>query len=327
LAVILKRLNASTDHKTMFSNNNTSEEELIAERIEFLKTIGLWPNGSAFNYRSWVDNFPKKEQKYAYKLLDKFIYINDELCVYFLEAALTKIGGDIINYNHDNIDVGLAWRNFIGSLQFCAIRGEIPNETDSGLTYLRIARKRLKIPESNIFNTELLLKGLYTACKEGIVERDVVFIDDFIGTGNQFLATWFREIEVETGVKIDFHRLSRLDNCKVRFFCCTIACVQAGLKNITDHTDKVKVRAAHVIGLDYNILSDNCKIFSKKERERIITVLENIATKTGMKDDMSADDWRGYEGLGLSIGVRDMIPDASLAVYRWNFEGWVPLID
>src|SRR6185295_14995832 len=60
-----------------------------------------------------------------------------------------------------------------------------PNRTDSGNLLCRKARQVLRIPEDRIVDPE-------EAMAKAATGGTVVFLDDFIGSGDQFVYTWER---------------------------------------------------------------------------------------------------------------------------------------
>ena len=66
--------------------------------------------------------------------------------------------------------------------------------TDSGLAFARKARQVLSLPQDRILSPLDTLEFVGTHGP-----REVLFLDDFLGTGNQFLSTWRRAYATTSG--------------------------------------------------------------------------------------------------------------------------------
>lgn len=166
-------------------------DEFVLARCDFFTQVQLWPLRTDINPRRWLDNFLEHERRHAHYLLNSFIYFStgvveqvvcDNVEALSRNVVLDRIGADPFG----------AWVDFVDEMRVVIVRGEDPHPTDSGYIFSRIARDRLGIPESNILDVPDALRAL----KAGL-GAPIVFLDDFVGSGDQFVDTWTMDWEVD----------------------------------------------------------------------------------------------------------------------------------
>ena len=126
--------------------------------------------------------------------------------IYFSAAAKNRPAGI------RNID------DYIRETAFVICEGERPRPTDSGHIFARKLRDRFGIPEDQIFRPRFALE------QRSMFSR-FVFIDDFAGSGNQFIETWRTKHNV-SGTQMSYADLSKQSKL-VFAYCCCIATTKA----------------------------------------------------------------------------------------------------
>jgi hypothetical protein len=156
--------------------------------------------------------------------------------------------------------------------------------------------------------------------------RPVIFVDDFVGTGNQFTGTWFREVVTRSGTKTSFNAIAGVRG--MRFYYCQVLCTQDGMKEISLQCPTVELSPGHVLDETYSALSPNSRIWPTDLKSSAIDFVETASKRAGIPDTDggSPDDWRGFEKKGLNLALLDTIPDSTLGMLRWNKNGWKPLM-
>lgn len=120
------------------------------------------------------------------------------------------------------------------------VTGEVPNDTDSGYMFARMARQQLGLDERQIMSNR---EALETLLREG--PRPVVFVNDFVGSGDQFISTWEREYELTGGTTASFQRLSEV---RGGFFCyCPVFVAETGRDAIRRECQSVLLSPAHFL--------------------------------------------------------------------------------
>jgi hypothetical protein len=154
----------------------------------------------------------------------------------------------------------------------------------------------------------------------------VLFVDDFVGTGNQFIGTWHRDYQLTGGTQTSFHRVAGVRG--TRFFYCPVLCTHSGLEEIRLQCPSVVLSPAHVLTDRYNALHPDSIIWPSHLRASGVDFVESVSRRAGIPDTDggSPDDWRGYEKKGLVLAVHETIPDSTLCLLRWARNGWRPLM-
>lgn len=209
-----------------------------------------------------------------------------------------------------------AWRQFCDTVLITRVTGEEPRDTDSGYHFLRMARQVLGIPEKRILSPQETLSELLTRGP-----RPVVFVDDFAGTGNQFIATWRRELFVDRSLVMSFERISRI--VATEFFYCPIVATELAANKIKSNCPSVALSPAHFLPSQYSALSADSLIWPPQLRHRALDFLEKASARAGIH----AERWKGFEGLGLTLAFEHGVPDATLPLFYWEENGWKPLIE
>jgi len=157
------------------------------------------------------------------------------------------------------------------------------------------------------------------------VERTVIFVDDFVGSGNQFVQTWRRPIRTPGGTDISFAKLSTV--ARHRFIYCPLLCTKLGLNLIQKECPMVIVVPAHLIPPRYSALARDSVIWPPHLLSQGADFIRRCSAAAGIPDSPgSVEDWRGFAGLGLTMAFAHSVPDATLPLFYWEKNGWAPLI-
>ena len=289
-------------------------KEFVKKKTDVLARTGMWLNPQSMKPTAWLNNFEQSDRLVASKLLDQFVFCNSRTVDSLLIAAWNSIGdGFPKSSNYDRSD------NLIEHLQYAkitAVEGETPNPTDSGHTMCRKARQVLHINEDSILN-------ISEALSEAERGHTIVFIDDFVGSGQQFVKTWERIIDGRSFSDIQ-------KNIKFVAIYVTLACTLKGIDYILSIVPNLHICTASKIGEEqsvYNMIKKNIltkeelNIFLDKYTPRLRPVEEYIAKcPQNLK-------W-GFNELGLMLGFEHSVPDATLPIFWANgTDGWRPLIE
>lgn len=291
---------------------------LIAEVIakcDVLKRAGIWPSESVLRTRAWLQNFEETDRNIAAFLLDKFTFYNKELTDALFVSSYHSIG--------DGLPKGPAAPSgeqlikSLASAVFTPVRGENPNPTDSGYFLCRMARQLLAVPESMIVETS---KALEHACNGGTV----VFIDDFIGSGDQFLHTWnFKDVS-----NTSFKSVAQSEKGFVAIYL-TLVATDFGLEKINSDAPNVAVCMTHIIEQKSTI--KGLIIENPSMKDAIEAFLTKYASRLCPKESYMLNNnylVYGYKERGLLFGFEHSIPDATLPIF-WapGINKWESLIE
>lgn len=302
------------------------EEPRVLHEADFLAQAAVWPMSDRINPRAWLNNFRDDEVPYALDLLRSFVYFSEGMSEVLLRSAVQRLGQEVLDFNAAPHVVASAWRGFVDGLVVVPVRGEDPNPTDSGFAYVRSARNALGLNQSQFHEERDALQLLQSVHHAG-VRRDVVFVDDFVGSGNQFVTTWQQEVPLAGGGELSFDRIASATAS--RFFYCPLVATEAGAEAIARYCPGVTLSPAHFLPAEYSAFHPESRLWARERRSTGPEVLRRIAERVGMPDTDGddVDDWKGFHELGLAIAIRDSIPDANLGVFRWASSDWTPLFN
>ncbi len=294
-------------------------EDVIA-KCDYFTRVQLWPLRMSLDPESWLQNFRSAEADHAIHLLNAFMYFHPNLVQEMFASAVQSLSRRIARQGDSLITALSAWSLFFGNAVIVPVAGESDNPSDSGYSFARMARQHLGFTQDQIMSPAKALSTLSAG------PRPVIFVDDFVGTGNQFTGTWFREFETASGTKTSFSQIAGVRG--MRFFYCPVLCTQAGFDEITLQCPTVVMSPAHVLSERYSALSSDSLIWPEHLKGTAVDFLQSVSKRAGIPDTdgASPDDWQGYEKRGLVLAVHETIPDATLCLLRWKRNGWKPLM-
>jgi hypothetical protein len=202
-----------------------------------------------------------------------------------------------------------AWERFRQSIVITMMTGEIPSLADSGYIYLRCARDLAHITEDRIVSPE---KALDKA--RANPDLPVVFVDDFVGSGDQFVKTWRREY----GNGKAFSFLTQ--GCHPRFYCCPLFCTWVAAERIRKECPNVILVPGHLLEERYSVLSSD--FFVQHSIPDFSRAIMDVSLRAGIKAPFAY----GYQNLGLTLMMEHCIPDATLPLFTFAEGNWNPLI-
>lgn len=290
-------------------------EAFVMGKCDYFVEVRLWPLTQRLNPKRWLSNFNPDEMNHAVSLLNAFIYFDKILVDQLLLGAFQNLSRLFCGAGTSYLSAQSKWRDFLDTVVVTGVQGEQPNPTDSGYTFLRMARQVVGIPQERILEPQ---KAIAT-----LLERrtcPVVFLDDFVGSGNQFISTWTTRFEVQGHGLISFANLaSMLRNSQ--FFYCPLVCTTYGKNRIANDCSAVSLHPSHLLSEDYCAFSPDSVIWPAELRSSASDFIQAASSRAGIVN------WKGFHALGLAMAFEHSVPDACLPLLYWNENGWKPLIE
>jgi hypothetical protein len=290
---------------------------IVLARCEYFTKVGLWPLPIAgVDPAAWLDNFTEAEGRHAAYLLNAFLFLGSHVIDRIFVAACAgaaraSIGGS------DARDLPRAWRSFFDGVIVTPVRGESPAITDSGPLFTRRARGLLAIPKPRVLDHAPALKH--------VVEHgsDVLFVDDFVGTGSQFIKTFRREADIG-GATTSFAGLAEAGIG--RYFYAPIVATSLGVERIAAAHPEAQIHPGHLLPARYSALHPDSFIWPDDLRDTAREFIYTASQRAGIPDAPSTvNHWEGFGRLGLVLGFDHGTPDATLPLIWWDNNGWTPL--
>jgi hypothetical protein len=177
-----------------------------------------------------------------------------------------------------------------------------------------MARQVLRIPQERILSPEQTLEHL----SQG-KSSPVVFLDDFVGSGRQFTATWAYEFMLSLG-KMSFKTIASVMR-KLQFYYCPLICTEAGRLTIQLNCPTVRLNPAHFLTPKYSALHPDSILWPKDMRGSGPQFIEAVSLRGKIPR------WRGFHDLSLAVAFAHSVPDATLPLFYYDENGWKPLIE
>lgn len=233
----------------------------------------------------WLDQFAGADRDVAARLLDAVEFISAEQLHDGFRSLLRRLPGW-----HRNP------RRRRGKFAFVAFSSSAGESGDSMLHEFRLA--------NNLNHREFdsLFIGRSDLLRSGLGDDDtVVFLDDFVGTGNQAVTAWqkmYQELTAEIG----------------SVYLVTVGAFRVGSERVRRET-RMQLLTHRSLGYADNLFHGDCKHFTANEKDRI---LHYCRVASPAKP-------RGFGDCGLVIVLYHQCPNNSLAVLHVSSQHWEPL--
>ena len=282
--------------------------DYLIGKCEYFSSIGIWPNRTTLDPERWLSNFLDEETEYALYLLNAFMYFSPVLIDQIFCTSIRAIGRQMTRDG---------WNRFLDSVLVTLVTGEEPNVTDSGHVFARRARA-LGVPQERIVSPEEACDRIHSG-----FDGALVFVDDLVGSGNQFIETWNRTY----GSRNDSF-LSLAPASPAKFYYCSAFSTQLGLERINSTCPEVVVSSGVFIPGSYGALAPDSVVWPSHLQSTAEEFLRSASARAGIPDTggTTPNDWRGFAALGLTIAFEDSVPDATLPITYWEQNGWHPLM-
>lgn len=294
-------------------------QDLVHQKCLDFVDFQVWPLQQQMDYRAWLSNFSKKDLPIAYHLLNAFMYFpqlfTNELFVSALQGIHTTEAWRRANPGN----VFTTWPAFIDNIVLTYVTGEVPSPADSGYGFTRAARDYAKIGEAHIYYPHEALEIILSGAK-----RPLVFVDDFVGSGNQFRDTWHREYSV-SGASHSFAEAQKSGLIPQAYYAPAI-CTSYGLGRLSRSCPGVTINPGNLLSEFYSVFHPSSLVWPQSLLLEGQQMVRNVSAALGFPCDKSEWGIEGFHGLGLALGFYHKTPDATLPIFRYDKGGWHPLV-
>jgi hypothetical protein len=294
--------------------------ESVLAKCEALKRSGIWAPEPKLRPSAWLNNFTNDgERLLAAILLDNFIFYSDRAADRLLLAAFDRLEDDVLT---EAITFpGHVGADLLTHLIFTPVEGEDPRPTDSGKALCGKLRDLAQVDDRRFFDPDVALQQ----AARGV---PVVFVDDFLGSGQQLITTWKREYLA--GAIPSFEAAYA-----VRPFpaiCIAMVATESALRNLKTEGIPIIVVATHVLEDGYGVahleappLLPPIVDFQASLRE----FLSRHGAMLTLPDYLQTAESRlfGFHQLGLLFSLERKPPDCTLPIF-WASgpQEWICLV-
>lgn len=289
----------------------------LREKSSFFIDCHVWPLQNRLDPEGWLRNFNTDEEEFAIHLLNGFCYYSDSLLDQLFVSAFVRLCSKVMATSLPSSHSRTHFQTFCDEIVVTYPTGESPSEADSGHLFARRARDLLGIPEERILSPENAIGRAKTHSVPAIV-----FVDDFVGSGSQFLTTINRNYGASKSSFVNQSPI--LPPCYyIPLFCTAFAQTNA----LSTLPSNISCEPLHIIGNEYNALNHRSVFWPPSLSSDGPAFIERVSRRLGLDDTngSSTADWRGFCSLGLGIAFEHQIPDACLPIFYTTKSGWRPL--
>lgn len=295
----------------------------LAENWRFFVNAHLWPRAAKFDPKGWLENFDPEDQRYAIRLLEGFTYFSAELTEALFCCAFQNLSQLVVQNKENYFSAVAQWSQFQDSAIVVRVEDHDSSDADSGFIFTRIARDIVGIKDEQILPPAKALERLRKAPR-----GNVIFVDDFVGSGEQFENMWTKIHQLSDFASASFKSfVATVGAHSVGFYYCPLVCTELGKQHIFETCPLVKVVPAHQLPTSYSALSESSVIWRDDMKVAGPDFVKRASDKARIPYREGQEGcWMGYRKLGLALAFAHGWPDAILPIFTYNQNGWKPLL-
>lgn len=288
---------------------------IVIDDCRTLARLGAWPSVPLkANPERWLQNFTEQEMPVALALLESFVYVPEDATKQLLVSAYRTIPHVLQGTRFSQAAVSQeSWDDFRSQALVTYPTGEEPSPTDSGHLFVRWGRDILGIAQANILEPVAAAAALLSE-----PHRPLVIIDDFAGSGDQFIATWTREIELG-GVSLSLASVCR--DLKTPVFYVAAIVTWKAKDRIRAEAPQVTLCAGHLLSARYSVFHPQTVVVAPSIQPQVRNTIAAASRRGGIPPAVRY----GYRGLGLALAFSHTQTDAALGVFWYDSPTWKAL--
>ena len=145
-------------------------------------------------------------------------------------------------------------------------------------------------------------------------------VDDFAGSGEQFIKTWSRMYQMSDGSQASFESMASLAGADV-YYIPTVATEHA-VRRIQLAAPSVRLRTAHLLTDHYSAVDPHSVVFPDALRPEARDFVARTSAQAGIPSSMEL----GWDDLALALAFEHSVPDATLPILWADTPTWNSLL-
>jgi len=275
--------------------------------------MGIWPKREFLNPDKWLRNFPAEYREIAVYLLDAYIYYDDNLLDELMIGAFDELARLVAIGEKTAGERNRKWNDFKNTAIFTLPEGEEPSASDSGYYMCRKARDLCGIDQASLMAPSVALTHFSES------RRPIVFIDDFLCTGAQFLTTWTVP-RGHKGSESSFEKIYQ-ENTDRKIYYLTLFAFEEGVNHTQRAFPFVKIVYMHYLDKNDSLNSQNSRHIPSSALPTFKIKMEELGITLGI----SGNDLWGNAEIASSIALQHCEPDVAVTLYSHCPVGWSAL--
>ncbi len=285
----------------------------IIERCHDLIAYGLWSGIEPHRLDAWVGNFRTEEERYfAARVLDNLIYRSDKQTAALMRQLYTRTIPDMRRLHNLDSALGEIYASLQGNvdpgIRLVPVIPPHAPPTKSGTIIARMLRRLVGFNDDWIVNPNEVIDNITNV-------TTFIFIDDFLGTGQQF-TEFIEDSALEGALGL---------GC---FLYTPLVAHEEGIDNVRDEHPSLFVDTVELLNDHHALFHEEAGCFPD-EQNSCDTAREfyyNLLANRGI--DIEGPNRRGFGHFELAYAFQHAAPDNSLPILWWDKSAdWKPLFD
>lgn len=291
------------------------DENVLVERCNNFAVAGVWPRLQDMSPIAWLDNFSADDRNLACAVLGAVVHLSSEITNTLVEVAIRQLAPKITDPTESYAERRAQWLRFLLGVIVLYPDPDNNNPSKSGPLFVRKSRQLF-----GWFDHQMATHDDAARAVAQDAGQNILFVDDFAGTGDQFVECWTRARDLGNSSSMSFSELAREGRGKY-FFCPAVSNYIAD-DEIRAKAPEVIMSAAHVLKPEWSLAHPQPVLVPTDMQSEIHDFVVDSSTRAGIH----ADDIWGYGDQGLALGFEHGVPDAVTSLLTWEENGWIPLM-
>lgn len=290
----------------------------IIERCENLTKAGIWEGLDTIRLGIWMNNFKTSTERYfAACILDALIYRSNAQTFAMMKQLFQQSLPNILRIQPPVFTAEIDWYKQLQlpiyvkdpHIRIIPVIKSTDPPTKSGPLVCRYYRRELKL------NQNLMIWPWQIDFAKNIGVNAFLFVDDFLGTGDQFKQ--FMD---------NFSINDKLVNTDAIY--APLVAHEKGIEFLQKSYPELRICAVEKLTEKYNLFTKDSLWF--KDQDNINSPLSAYTFYNNLvKDrDLPASEYlTGYGGFAIAYGFEHATPDNSLPILWERTKNWEPLLE
>lgn len=282
-----------------------------------LANLNAWPNRFKFDAAAWLKNFSDpSDLTLAIQLLDGFLFFDTSAYHKLVMSALESIYPSL---PPESAQTPLeTWSLFLRGASFTFPTGNAtPKPSESGQQIMRVLRSQMSGEETSQFYPQQMVSNIAS----GTSVFSAIFVDDFLGSGDQLIETVSRKYDTDAGFPMSLLQcLEQRPGSQI--FVVAALGTRKAIARIESESPDMRVFVSHEI--DTAVNGPGAHLSSIKPES--LGLVDEFLIRSCLRAGIDPSIRYGHNDLGLSIGFGHGVPDSTLPIFTHVSPTWSPLV-
>ncbi len=290
----------------------------LVEKIETLARIAGWPGQARIDPTRWLEQFEASDRPYAEAVGLSLTFVPEQQFLRHLRSGILRLRSRVRDFA--GYPLAGSWESFLENARFAVIDDRRPSSANSGALIARFLRDEIGIDERRIGTCGSVTKEL--AVFESI--SPLVLIDDFLGSGDQFVEALGRQTIIDAAGKTTSLEAQR-GRSNAPWVFLPVFATEWGIRRIRSRSSQIAVETSVVLSKRDSWRRDAIVSGERPLHAAALAFIERTHRAIGLRQNAETGAL-GYRRQGLALAFNHGVPDATLPLLSTEIKGYHPLI-